>query len=535
MNVKAEERIRALRRFGSKPGLSRMRALMSRLGNPERGLRVIHIAGTNGKGSVCRYIYEGLRANGYAAGLFASPFMTDFRDAIIRNDEVMSRASLDTYTERIFCAVDDMCAEGLESPTEFEVITALALLFFFDAPVDFVVLEVGLGGKEDSTNIIDDCLLSVITSVSLDHCAVLGDTVEAIAAEKAGIIKPGRPVVNGASGAAKVVVEQVAREKGCELFDTGRIPPVNVETHMDGTTFDAQVGRSIYERLRLSMIGGFQAENAMCALCAFDILKEVYGFALDETKLREGMFRATLPGRFERIDLRMLSQGTLETSALSPSESESSALMPSKSVQTVKQTIRTAGESSAESPVSPVVVLDGAHNPDGMKRLAETIETLFPNGRVLTVFAALKDKNIEEMLTICAGFSERIIVTETDYERKADAEDIVRMLRGIRSAHRFNMPRMHDDASDSEHAHQPDAAHMRGDASDSEPAHRLDMSSMRDGFDADAFRERDTVIANPLEAVAAALDDADSFDLILVTGSLYLVREIRGDWRVSQR
>ncbi|MDR2156758.1 MAG: bifunctional folylpolyglutamate synthase/dihydrofolate synthase [Clostridiales Family XIII bacterium] len=448
-NIKSEDRIRALSRFGSRPGLERMRALMDRLGNPQRGLRVIHVAGTNGKGSVCRYVYDVLRANGFRVGLFTSPFMTDFRDAVVCNDVALPRASLDAHTDRVFCAIDGMCAEGLESPTEFEAITALTLLFFREEAVDFAVLEVGLGGAGDSTNIIDDCLLSVVTSVSLDHCAVLGDTVEAIAREKAGIFKTGRPVVNGAIGAAKAVIERAAREKGCRVFDAAGTAPRDVVIGLGGTTFGADIEGVRYERLRLSAIGRFQAENAVCALYAIHILREIYGVAIDGGKLREGMLRAALPGRFERIDLRTF---------------------PGRAGNVF-------GESGAADGRA-AVVFDGAHNPDGMRRIAETVRDVFPQGRTLTVFSALRDKNIDEMLGICADFSAKMILTGSEHERSADAESLSGRLNGLRRANR------------------------RSDA-------------------------RDAAVADPREAFETALAERGDFDLILVTGSLYLIRQLQ--------
>ncbi|MDR0356983.1 MAG: bifunctional folylpolyglutamate synthase/dihydrofolate synthase [Clostridiales Family XIII bacterium] len=452
MSVTSEERIQALRRFGSKPGLERMRALMNSLGNPQRDLRVIHVAGTNGKGSVCRYIYEGLRANGCDAGLFTSPFMTDFRGAIIRNDCVMSNAALDEYAERVFRAIAEMREGGMESPTEFEVVTALALLFFSENPVDCAVLEVGLGGKGDSTNITDDCLMSVVTSVSLDHSDVLGDTVEAVAEEKAGIIKAGRPVVSGAAGAAGAVIKRFARQGGCEIFDAARVVPYDVGTDMTGTMFSANLDGEIFESVKLSMVGRFQAENAICALYAFRILRDACGFGLDERRWREGLLRATLPGRFERVLPRAFSR---------------------------------PAEPGRDPGNEAVVIMDGAHNPDGMRRIAETVEELFPGGRTLTVFSALRDKNVAEMLEICDGISRKMILTEQSNARGATAEELRRTLRGIRSA------RSEKDAA------------------------------------ADLSFERDEAIADSSEAIVAALRERDAYDLILITGSLYFIRETR--------
>ncbi|MDR1953267.1 MAG: hypothetical protein LBQ21_02115, partial [Clostridiales Family XIII bacterium] len=382
--------------------------------------------------------------------------MTDFRGAIVRNGEVMSESALDAYTDRIFAKIDEMLAAGLESPTEFEVVTALAFLYFADVSVDFVILEVGLGGAGDSTNVIDDCLIAVITSISLDHCDVLGHTVEAIAKEKAGIIKPGSVVVNGASGAAGAVIKRTASEMRCQLFDASAAVPRNVKVGIEGTEFSVDIGGEVYEHVRLSMIGKFQAENAVCALCVSRALRDVYDIELDEGKLRDGMWGAALPGRFERVDYgELLSRGNLRRSNVA----------------------------------SPAVVLDGAHNPDGMRRVAETVASLFAGGRVLTVFAAQGDKNAEAMLGLCADFSETIITTQSEHTGRAAAEELRETLRDIR---------------------------------------RVCGQS----------GARDRAISDPAEAVDAALREGESYDLILITGSLYLIRDLRMEnrnhyWRKS--
>ncbi|MDR1068536.1 MAG: bifunctional folylpolyglutamate synthase/dihydrofolate synthase, partial [Clostridiales Family XIII bacterium] len=208
--------------FGSKLGLERMAALCELLGDPQDELRVIHVAGTNGKGSVCRYIYEVLRALGYRAGLYASPFVTEFGERIEADGEMITPGELERVAAEVFAAADSVALTEAGQPTEFEVVTAMAFLWYARKNLDFVVLEVGLGGRGDSTNVVKAPLASVITSVSLDHTNVLGTTVAEIAAEKAGIIKAGCPVICGASGEAAKVVARTAYEIGAPLTDAAK-------------------------------------------------------------------------------------------------------------------------------------------------------------------------------------------------------------------------------------------------------------------------------------------------------------------------
>ncbi len=187
----AISKIHEFLRFGTVLGLERMNALLSKLDNPQEDLKVIHVAGTNGKGSVCRYIYEALREAGYRTGLYTSPYLEVFNERIEMDGAYISDEDLEQLTNRVLEKVEEMTAEGLESPTEFEVVTAIAFLYFSEKKADYVVLEVGLGGRGDSTNVVKKPLASVITSISLDHTDRLGNTIGEIAAEKAGIIKEG--------------------------------------------------------------------------------------------------------------------------------------------------------------------------------------------------------------------------------------------------------------------------------------------------------------------------------------------------------
>lgn len=193
----AISKIHEFLRFGSVLGLERMNVLLEKLGNPHRDLAVIHVAGTNGKGSICRYVYEVLQAGGYQTGLYTSPYLEVFNERIEFDGSYITDQELELYTAKVLEKAREMVEEGLESPTEFEVVTAIAFLYFREKQADYVVLEVGLGGRGDSTNVVEQPLCSIIASISLDHTDRLGDTIAAIAGEKAGIIKAGCPVITG--------------------------------------------------------------------------------------------------------------------------------------------------------------------------------------------------------------------------------------------------------------------------------------------------------------------------------------------------
>ena len=208
-------KIHEFEKFGSILGLERMTKLLDILGNPQDELKVIHVAGTNGKGSTCKFIYSVLQECGYKVGLYTSPFLEIFNERIELDGAYISDNDLAQYTDRVLAAVKQMTDAGLQSPTEFEVITAIAFLYFKEKKADYVVLEVGLGGRGDSTNVCKKPLISVITSISYDHTDRLGNTLAEIASEKAGIIKDGCPVVTSAEAdEALAVIEQAAAEHG---------------------------------------------------------------------------------------------------------------------------------------------------------------------------------------------------------------------------------------------------------------------------------------------------------------------------------
>lgn len=388
---KAIEKIHEFERFGSILGLERMNILLKLLGNPHEELNVIHVAGTNGKGSVCRYIYSVLRAAGYKTGIYISPFIETFNERIELNGEYISDEDLAAYTDRVLKAAKIMTDEGNQSPTEFEVVTAIALLYFKEKACDYVVLEVGLGGSGDSTNVCKSPLMTVITSISMDHTDRLGNTIEEIAAEKAGIIKDGCPIVTSAKDIRALrVIEKAAAEHKSMIFETAGLPVTIKEESLSGCKFDVDIQGVLFENLEISMIGGHQVENAVAALTALSIMEERGAVKLSRQAIFEGFKAAVQPGRFETIKL---SSGTdIEEQAVT-------------------------------------VVIDGAHNEDGARVMAETAKDLFKDKRILMVVGVLGDKDVRRMADRFVKVTNQFIATEPDSPRKLKADRLAEFLK----------------------------------------------------------------------------------------------------------
>ena len=377
----SQKRIEEFQKFGSKLGLERMESLCNSLGHPEDKIRVIHVAGTNGKGSVCRYIYECLRAHGYKVGIFTSPYIGDFRERIEANGEIISVGDLDRLTGKVMAAASELTNETGDSPTEFEMVTTIGLAWFAEQDLDFVVLEVGLGGRGDSTNIVKTPLVCVITQIALDHTDRLGDTVEEIAAEKAGIIKPGCPIVSGAEGSAARVIAKRAYELGAPLIDSSKIKYNITERSITGYRFNAVICGRRYDNIELSMLGAHQVQNAITALCALERLREDKHIVMDGEAMHAGMKAACLNARFQ-----------------------------------VKST-------------DPLVIFDGAHNPNGARALATALTELLPGKKILFVPAILRDKAADEMLGIFVEVAEDFIATRSVNERSLSSDELAEMIR----------------------------------------------------------------------------------------------------------
>ncbi len=371
------DRIHEFNRFGMVLGLDRMEELLRRLGNPQDDLKVIHVAGTNGKGSVSKYLEEGLSACGYKMGLYTSPYIETFNERIRYDGADISDEDLEYYGQKVVSAAEVMVADGLDSPTEFEVVTAIAFLYFADRQADITILEVGLGGIGDSTNVVKSPLASVITSISYDHMAQLGSSLAEIAVNKAGIIKTGCPVIANVPqrDAAKIIARK-AYAMGSRLYDISGIRAAV----SDETPFSQKVSMELYEKsysdVEISMVGRHQAENLKTALATLEILRKSGAVKLDREALYEGLKRARQPGRFEVIS------------------------------------------------EDPVVIIDGAHNEAGAQALQETMAQHFAGKKILLVAGILADKEIDSIVKFLTKITDHIIVTEPDNPRKLAAEKL---------------------------------------------------------------------------------------------------------------
>ena len=377
----AIDKIHEFDKFGSRLGMERMNVLLEKLGDPHKELQVIHVAGTNGKGSVCKYLEEGLAACGYNVGLYTSPFIEKFNERIRLGGRDISDEELDIYTERVLSAVREMVEEGCDSPTEFEVVTTIALLYYKEKKADITILEVGLGGRGDSTNVVPKPLICAITSISYDHMDRLGNTLGEIAADKAGIIKPGVPVISNvdAPEAARVIAK-AAYEQGSRLYDVSKIKFEISEQ----TPFSQKVSMELYgtdySDVTTTMTGRHQGENLKTALAVIEVLRKERKIKVERSRLYEGLKKAVQPGRFE---------------VLSRDESN-----------------------------PPVIIIDGAHNEAGAGALQETVNKYFAGKRILLITGMLADKQVEEILKHFVKITEDIIITEPDNPRKLSVDKL---------------------------------------------------------------------------------------------------------------
>lgn len=388
ITTKAEEKIHEFERFGNVLGLERMNKILELLGNPHEDLKIIHVAGTNGKGSTCRYMYSVLQEAGYKTGLYTSPFLEKFNERIEFNGQCISDEDLSCYTDRVLAQVKRMTEICNQKPTEFEVITAIALLYFKEKNCDYVILEVGLGGIGDSTNVCQKPLASVITSVSMDHMDRLRNTIEDIAREKAGIIKEACPVITSVRNEkALEIIRETAKKKNCPYMETAKVE-VNIHKEaLDGMCFDALN----LSNLEISMTGRHQAENATLAVATLLYLDQEGKIDVSRDVLYKGLKKAKQHGRFEVL---------------------------------------------SDMGNRPVIIIDGAHNIDGAEALKNAVNSLCPDGRILLVTGMLKDKDYEGIIGRFLEITGDFIVTEPQNPRKLLAEELSEVLiaSGARSA-----------------------------------------------------------------------------------------------------
>lgn len=362
-------------KFGVRLGLDNITKLLELLGNPQDKLNIIHVAGTNGKGSTCSFITSILKESGYKVGLYTSPFLETFTERIRVNGENIPKEDVARIVNIIKENIETMVSEGYSYPTEFEIVTAMALYYYCEQEVDYVALEVGLGGRYDATNIIKKSEVSVIASISLDHVGILGDSVAKIAYEKGGIIKEnGVAIVYDQSDEAKDVIKEICREKNAKYIEV-KFDDINVkQSDIYSQTYDCTVFDEKYENLEIKLIGDHQINNSMLALGAINYLKENKKLNISEESIRKGLINTKWPGRIEKI---------ME---------------------------------------NPIFIIDGAHNEDGAKSLAKSIEKNFNGKKATLLIGMLEDKDIDGVLEILMPHFDKVITTTPDNPRAISCE-----------------------------------------------------------------------------------------------------------------
>jgi dihydrofolate synthase / folylpolyglutamate synthase len=365
-------------RLGIKPGLKRMEVMMERLGNPQRRLKTIHIGGTNGKGSTVTFLRNIIQSAGYEVGTFTSPYIEQFNERISVNGSPISDEEILELTNVIIPLANELEETDLGGPTEFEVITAMSFYYFAKMhPVDVVIYEVGLGGRFDSTNIIHP-ILSIITSIGLDHTNILGDTVEEIAFEKAGIIKNGVGLLTAAKQPeAQEVIKKQAMSKKSPVYQLGKDFSITYCKSINkGEEFSLTTPFGKLENLHIEMIGQHQIENASLAVMASLYLNQFYSFLIEEQFIRNGLENAFWPGRLETIQ------------------------------------------------ENPIILMDGAHNEEGITALVNVLSSRFYDKKIHIIFTALADKNLDEMIHHLDKVADKIYFVEFDFPRSSKAFDL---------------------------------------------------------------------------------------------------------------
>lgn len=356
-----------------KLGLDHIRELLRRLGHPERTFKSVHIAGTNGKGSTAAMLESVLREAGYRTGLYTSPHLIDLRERIRLNGDCIPLGEVVDYVARIRPHAEETDASF------FEILTAMAFLYFSHQQVDIAVIETGLGGRLDATNTLTP-ELAVITEIGLDHTKILGKKTEAIAAEKAGILKSNVPgVIGSRNTSVKRFYRRIGTEKALDLRfvdDETRIEHVRCSEQC--TRFHLKTGKKKYKNLRMNLLGEHQVENAAIAVSAAEVLAE-RGWRIKESNIRQGLRKAVWRARLELVQ------------------------------------------------IAPKVLLDSAHNPMGVKRLVHALNRIFRYDRLILVFGVLGDKDYKSMCADLMPLADRIVLTKPDNDRALDPEQLARL------------------------------------------------------------------------------------------------------------
>lgn len=364
--------------FGIKLGLSRIERLLEILKLPQNQYRTIHVTGSNGKGSVSVMLTGILIRSGLHTGFYSSPHLVSYTERIQVDGQPISEQAFADCLLAVKAAIDQMLAEGDECPTQFEVLTAMAFYYFALRKVEYAVIEVGLGGLLDSTNVITP-EVSVITNVTMEHADRCGGTLAGIAKHKAGIIKDGVPVVTAATGEPLAIIRQTAEAKNADIFVAGedfKAQFVKSDSHFQQIDFNSELLGVMKEPYKLHLLGLHQVENSSLAVMAAQLIHNI-DERVNEKTIREALEHVTWPARFERIDV--------------------------------------AGQT---------VLIDGAHNPAGMKVLRGSLDEYFKDQPRVFLLGILKDKDIDSMLSILLRPSDVVVVT-VPHSTRASSADIL--------------------------------------------------------------------------------------------------------------
>lgn len=361
-------------KYGSRLGLESVGRLLELLGNPHQGLKYIHVAGTNGKGSTSSYLAHCLQCAGYKVGLYTSPYLERFNERMQINGLDIPDEDLANITEMVKEKANIMVEEGMDHPTTFEIVTAIAFVYYNQENTDYVVLEVGLGGRFDSTNVIESSLASVITTLDYDHVEILGDTLGEIAYQKAGIIKKNGLVISyPQENEALVVLKEVAKEMWAEFY----LDPIENVTIKDqteyGSTFDFKFNDTFLENVKITMLGEYQIYNATLAITTLLVLREKNLVNVSNDEIYQGLLETKWKGRLEVLRRK------------------------------------------------PTFLIDGAHNLQGISHLAKTLK-LFNYDKLILGIGILKDKDYSKMVELLGPLADKVVVTEVNMPRKLDAE-----------------------------------------------------------------------------------------------------------------
>ena len=367
---------------GSKLGLSRTEEILELLGNPQKQLKFVHVAGTNGKGSTCAMLASIFRKAGYKTGLYISPYIVRFNERMQFNGEPISDDELAEITEYVSIFAESM----KDKPTEFELVTAIGMEFFKRKNCDIVILETGLGGELDSTNVIDVPEAAVITAIDIDHIKELGGTIESVASAKAGIIKKGGDVVfYGNNSVASTVFARKCQEMDANLIEAN-FEKLNIkDSTIDGAIFDYSVEDTIYENVHIPLPGTYQVYNCALVLTVIEVLKK--RFTLDKESVITGIADVKWPGRFEVLRR------------------------------------------------NPIFIADGGHNPHGIQGTADSIRHHFQNRKIIAIMGVMGDKDVSPMLDILAPLVKSAYTVKPNNPRAMDPEVLAEYFRnrGIRA------------------------------------------------------------------------------------------------------